>query len=81
VRPFSSYSYPADEVAMTCARLFLPPRQCSMIIDTGPDFPLEFRNQLESLGSEMIWFRPRESLTTRALNIYSGSTIGYNTRS
>jgi hypothetical protein len=50
-----------------------------MIIDTGPDFPLEFRNQLEFLGSEMTWFRPRESLTTRALNIYSGSTIGYVT--
>ena len=69
----------ADEVAMTCARLFLPPRQCSMIVDTGPDFPPGFRNQLESLGSEMIWFRPRENLTTRALNIYSGSVIGYDT--
>jgi hypothetical protein len=50
-----------------------------MIVDTGPDFPPEFRNQLESLGSEMTWFRPRETLTTRALNIYSGSVIGYVT--
>ena len=69
----------ADGVAMTCARLFLPPRQCSMIVDTGPDFPPGFRNQLESLGSEMIWFRPRENLTTRALNIYSGSVVGWDT--
>lgn len=75
--PFLTTHTPADEVAMTSARLFLPPRQCSMIVDTGPDFPLKFRNQLESLGSEMTWFRPRDNLTTRALNIYSGSTIGY----
>jgi hypothetical protein len=69
----------ADDIAMTCARLFLPPDQCSMIIDTGTDFPPGFRNQLESLGSDMIWFRPRQEPTTRALNIYSGSTIGYDT--
>jgi hypothetical protein len=68
-----------NEVAMTCARLFLPPSQCSMVIDTGTDFSPEFRRQLESLGRDMTWFRPREGLTTRALNIYSGSTIGYDT--
>jgi hypothetical protein len=48
-----------------------------MIVDTGPDFSPEFRNQLESLGSEMTWFRPRQAPTTKALNIYSGSVIGY----
>jgi len=61
---------------MTCARLFLPSSQCCMVIDTGSDFPQEFRDQLESLGRGMIWFRARDGLTTRALNIYSGSAIG-----
>jgi len=70
------YPFIAHLIAMTCARLFLPPSQCSMIIDTGTDFPEKFRNQLESLGKEMIWFRPRQAPTTRALNIYSGKVIG-----
>lgn len=48
-----------------------------MIIDTGHDFPVDFRQTLESYGKDMTWFRPREGLTTRALNIYSGSEIGY----
>jgi hypothetical protein len=49
-----------------------------MIIDVGPDFPHRFQQQLESLGREMIHFRPREGPTTRALNIYSGSSFGYD---
>jgi hypothetical protein len=47
-----------------------------MIIDIGHDFPDTFRRQLEALGDEMTWFRPRDGLTTRALNLYSGASIG-----
>lgn len=47
-----------------------------MIVDTGLDFPDDFRRQLEAFGDEMIWFRPRDGLTTRALNIYSGPVVG-----
>jgi hypothetical protein len=48
-----------------------------MIIDAGVDFPDQFRTQLVSMGREMTWFRPRQAPTTRALNMYSGQTIGY----
>jgi hypothetical protein len=47
-----------------------------MIIDTGSDFPENFRDQLESLSKEMTWFRPRQAPTTRAFNVYSGNVIG-----
>jgi hypothetical protein len=47
-----------------------------MIIDAGDDFPACFRHSLEMYGKEMTWFRSRDGLTTRALNIYSGNTIG-----
>lgn len=47
-----------------------------MIIDTGHDFPASFRRSLEMYGEEMTWFRLRDGLTTRALNIYSGNTTG-----
>lgn len=62
---------------MTAARHFLPATHCGLLVDTGDDFPDAFRKELKELGEEMIWFRPREGKTTRALNIYSGTKIGY----
>lgn len=60
----------------TCAaRQFLPPANVGFIADVGEDFPPAFRAQLEALG-QMVWFRPRDGLTTRALNIYSGTGVG-----
>lgn len=56
--------------------MFLPPRDCGLIVDVGHDFPERFKSELKRLGDEMVWFRPREGPTTRALNIYSGATIG-----
>nr|XP_019014375.1 uncharacterized protein I206_00457 [Kwoniella pini CBS 10737]OCF53156.1 hypothetical protein I206_00457 [Kwoniella pini CBS 10737] len=61
---------------MISARMFLPPKQCGLIIDKGYDFPQKFINTLKNYGEEMIWFRNRPDKTTRALNIYSGSKIG-----
>lgn len=63
-------------LAMVCARMFLPPTHCGMIIDTGHDCPPLFRDEIQKFGGEMTWFRARDELTTRALNIYSGSSIG-----
>lgn len=61
----------------TCAaRQFLPPKLVGFIADIGDDFPSKFRRELEALG-EMVWFRPREGRTTRALNVYSGRRVGY----
>lgn len=62
--------------AIVCARIFLPAKHCGLIIDVGTDFPKAFKDELSSFGHEMIWFRDREGLTTRALNIYSGHSIG-----
>lgn len=61
---------------MIAARQFLPPTHCSLLIDKGDDFPERFVHDLKSLGNEMVWFRHREGMTTRALNIYSGRRIG-----
>jgi hypothetical protein len=63
--------------AMTAARMFLPPTHCGLIVDKGDDFPDVFKDRLVAMGKEMVWFRRREGPTTRALNIYSGSEIGY----
>lgn len=60
---------------MAAARMFLPPAHVGYIADIGDDFPPEFRQTLEALG-EMVWFRPRKGNTTRALNQYSGVTVG-----
>lgn len=65
-----------DVLAMVCARMFLPARHCGLIIDVGTDFPDRFRDELSAYGEGMIWARPRKGLTTRALNIYSGPSIG-----
>ncbi|WWD22808.1 hypothetical protein CI109_107302 [Kwoniella shandongensis] len=58
------------------ARAFLPPTHCGLIVDRGDDFPEQFARDLESFGSEMVWFRHRTGKTTRALNMYSGHRIG-----
>ncbi|BEJ05958.1 hypothetical protein CcaverHIS641_0304800 [Cutaneotrichosporon cavernicola] len=78
---------PADEpilgggglYATVAARQFLPASNVGFIADVGPDFPPAFRQQLEGLG-EMVYFRSRD-VTTRALNIYSGSRIGEGAQS
>ena len=62
---------------MTAARHFLPPSHCGLLVDRGDDFPERFSDELQSLGEEMIFFRPRQGKTTRALNIYSGRNVGY----
>ncbi|WWC57967.1 uncharacterized protein I303_100502 [Kwoniella dejecticola CBS 10117] len=62
--------------AMVSARMFLPASHCGLLIDCGLDFPQRFADTLDGFGAEMIWYRAREGKTTRALNIYSGSTIG-----
>lgn len=72
----NDFSPRSSPTAMACARMFLPPSHCGMIIDAGHDFPPRFRAEIEMFGEEMTWFRPRDSLTTRALNIYSGSSTG-----
>lgn len=59
---------------MAAARMFLPPRHVGFIVDCGTDFPANFHAKLEALG--IAQFRPREGLTTRALNLYSGKKIG-----
>jgi hypothetical protein len=60
---------------MTAARMFLPPQHVGYVADVGLDFPAEFRTTLEKLG-DMVWFRPRNGNTTRALNQYSGAVVG-----
>ncbi|KAL1406933.1 hypothetical protein Q8F55_006345 [Vanrija albida] len=62
--------------AATAARLFLPPSHVGFIADKAPDFPPTFEDTLRRLGDGMVWFRPAEGETTRALNVYSGSKIG-----
>jgi len=47
-----------------------------MIVDEGEDFPDRFKKKLLAFGQEMIWFRKRSGKTTRALNIYTGPSIG-----
>ncbi|WOO84512.1 putative protein [Vanrija pseudolonga] len=62
--------------AATAARLFLPPSHVGFIADKAPDFPPAFENKLRKLGQGMVWFRPAEGKTTRALNVYSGAEVG-----
>ena len=62
---------------MTAARLFLPASHVGLLVDRGDDFPNHFTEELESLGEEMIYFRERPGKTTRAVNIYSGRSIGF----
>ncbi|WVQ82609.1 hypothetical protein IAT38_004740 [Cryptococcus sp. DSM 104549] len=80
VRDQAGNAVPIDDEAiggaMIAARQFLPPTHCGLLVDRGDDFPERFARDLESLGKDMIWFRPREGKTTRALNIYSGQRIG-----
>ena len=57
--------------------MFLPPDHCSTIIDEGYDFPPSFKTQINGFGEGMVYWRKRDSKTSRALNIYSGKTIGY----
>ncbi|KAN0065105.1 hypothetical protein ACQY0O_001601 [Thecaphora frezii] len=78
------------------ARLFLSPAQMQMIIDTGRDFTPAIRSSLELFdrvatpddanegvggGASMWRFRPRDGLTTRAVNVYKGEhrSFGYLT--
>ena len=61
---------------MVAARMFLPASRCAMIVDEGEDFPDRFKKKLLAFGQEMIWFRKRSGKTTRALNIYTGPSIG-----
>ncbi|ORX34975.1 Ribokinase-like protein [Kockovaella imperatae] len=62
--------------AMTAARMFLPPSKCALVVDQGQDFPLDFKDQLMSMGEDMFWFRECQGASTRALNMYSGRRIG-----
>lgn len=62
---------------MVAARMFLPAEHCALIVDQGTDFPAHYVAELKRFGEDMTWLRPREGKTTRALNIYSGSRIGF----
>ncbi|WWC85671.1 uncharacterized protein L201_000537 [Kwoniella dendrophila CBS 6074] len=62
--------------AMISARMFLPSTHCGLLVDRGDDFPDSFTETLTNFGEDMVWYRPREGKTTRALNIYSGNKIG-----
>lgn len=61
---------------MVATRLFLPAGQCGMVVDKGSDFPSHFEQQLQAYGDDMVYFRQRDGLTTRAVNMYSGTKIG-----
>ncbi|KAL7420501.1 hypothetical protein Q5752_004451 [Cryptotrichosporon argae] len=84
VRDEHGNAVPADEEAMggggiyaaTAARIFLPPSHVAFIADVGADMPARFEAVLRGFGKGMVWLRPREGLTTRALNMYSGQKIG-----
>jgi len=55
------------------ARIWLPSNQLGMVVDKGPDFPVDMETTLLEYGSEMWMFRYQPGhRTTRALNSYRG---------
>ena len=68
----SSYSFFISKAVINQA-VWLPSHQLGMIVDRGPDFPLEIERTLLEYGSEMWVFRYQpDHRTTRALNSFRG---------
>jgi len=64
------------------ARIWLPSNHLGMIVDRGPDFPVDIERRLLEYGSEMWMFRYQpDHRTTRALNSFRGEqrTFEYKT--